>query len=225
MCIFTDPLPYGKISRVAFIGMSWQKHAATFWGWQDIKVQWDFKEKWYLWPNLRKSAIFVNRKLGPYLLDISFSSGISLQKRAGGQLLPLCHYDIQQETHYKNTTLQTKPQHTKQPSSSCHTYNSLHCLACTLVSSQAPPKEGGVTFCACAEGNNGTTAKFWKMHFSCGQGMRNWDPTNSGLKLAVFFNSSIIELTCLQVLRQIARFATVVCLWSHNILNNWEIMA
>ena len=39
-----DPLPYSKISRVAFIGMSWQKHVVTFRGRQDFEVQRDFEE-------------------------------------------------------------------------------------------------------------------------------------------------------------------------------------
>ena len=32
-----DPLPYGKISRAAFIGMSWQKCVAAFPGWQGFQ--------------------------------------------------------------------------------------------------------------------------------------------------------------------------------------------
>ena len=34
-----DPLPYGKILRAAFTGISWLQHAATFRGWWDFKVR------------------------------------------------------------------------------------------------------------------------------------------------------------------------------------------
>ena len=37
-----NPLPCGEILRAMFIGMSWQKHAATFQG------QRDFEEIWYI---------------------------------------------------------------------------------------------------------------------------------------------------------------------------------
>ena len=51
-----DPLPCGKISRAAFIGMSWQKHAVTFRGWWDFEVRRDFEEIRYrymetVWPH------------------------------------------------------------------------------------------------------------------------------------------------------------------------------
>ena len=39
-----DPLPCGKISRAAFIGMNWQKHAARFRGWRDFEVRRDIEE-------------------------------------------------------------------------------------------------------------------------------------------------------------------------------------
>ena len=39
-----DLLPCGEISRAAFIGMSWQKHAATFRGQRDFEVRRDFEE-------------------------------------------------------------------------------------------------------------------------------------------------------------------------------------
>ena len=44
MYIAVDPLPYGEISRVAFIGISWKKHAAAFQGWRNFEVQLDFEE-------------------------------------------------------------------------------------------------------------------------------------------------------------------------------------
>ena len=47
-CIAGDPLPCGEILRAAFIGMSLQKHAATFRGWQDFKVRRDFEETQYI---------------------------------------------------------------------------------------------------------------------------------------------------------------------------------
>ena len=48
MYIAGDPLPCSKISRVAFIGMSMQKHAARFRGRRDFEVQRDFEEIRYL---------------------------------------------------------------------------------------------------------------------------------------------------------------------------------
>ena len=42
--IVVDPLPCGNISGVAFIGVSWQKHVATFWEQWDFKVWRDFQE-------------------------------------------------------------------------------------------------------------------------------------------------------------------------------------
>ena len=47
MYIAVDPLPYGEISRVAFIGISWKKHAATYQVRWDFEVWQDIKEIWY----------------------------------------------------------------------------------------------------------------------------------------------------------------------------------
>ena len=43
-----DPLPCGEISRSVFIGMSWQKHAATFQGRWDFEVRQDFEKIRYI---------------------------------------------------------------------------------------------------------------------------------------------------------------------------------
>ena len=46
--VAVDSLPCHEISRMAFIGVSWQKHAAAFQGWQNFKVQRHFEEIQYL---------------------------------------------------------------------------------------------------------------------------------------------------------------------------------
>ena len=48
MYIVGDPLPCGEISRVAFTGISMQKHAARFRGRRDFEVRRDFKEIRYV---------------------------------------------------------------------------------------------------------------------------------------------------------------------------------
>ena len=48
-----NPLTCGEILRVVFIGMSSQKHAATFRGRRDFEVQRDFEEIQYLALHLR----------------------------------------------------------------------------------------------------------------------------------------------------------------------------
>ena len=44
MYIAVDPLPFGEISRAAFIGKSLQKHVATYRGRQGFEVRQDFEE-------------------------------------------------------------------------------------------------------------------------------------------------------------------------------------
>ena len=46
-CTYVYPLPCSKISRAAFIGLSWLKYAVTFQGWWDFEVWWDFEEVLY----------------------------------------------------------------------------------------------------------------------------------------------------------------------------------
>ena len=60
-----DSLPSSEISRAVFIGMNWEKHAGTFRGRRDFKVQRDFEEIPYSGKFSRGPflAVFVDDRL------------------------------------------------------------------------------------------------------------------------------------------------------------------
>ena len=114
------------------------------------------------------SQPWYKHRLGHYWLDISFSSGFPFKSmRVGGHY----HYAINRKLTIK--TPLCKQNHNIPSSPALHDTptNALQCCVHPSVVPRPRSKEGRVAFCAYAGGNN----------FSCGWGMRNKDPMNSGL--------------------------------------------